>query len=58
MGAIRIRLTVWCKKEHAEVSQLASLKADYKISADNVRTKVAEVVPMNVGFTFALPLAA
>jgi hypothetical protein len=68
-GRLWIRLIVWRKKEHAEVGQLASFrkgslakvrykKADQKISADNIRTKITEVVPMNVGFASVLPLAA
>ena len=57
-GRLWIRLTVWRKKEHAEVGQLASIKADQKISANDLRTKVAEVIPMNVGIVSVLPLAA
>ena len=58
LGAIWLRLSVWCKKEHVEVGQLASLKADQTISAKNIRTTVTEVVPINLGFASVLPLAA
>jgi len=45
-------------EEHAEVGQLASLKADQKLSAEKLRTKVMEVVPINTGMVSVMPLAA
>jgi len=57
------------KKEHAEVGQWASSrkgsqtkvrdkKLTENISADELRTKITEVVPINLGFTSVMPLAA
>ena len=57
------------RKEHAEVGQLASSrkgsraqardkKADHNPSANELRTRVTETIPVNTGFVPAMPLAA